>query len=154
MLLCCSSPGEICCYLYLRICAVSTVRFSKTLLCYILPGEMCCCLYLRTCTVLSQLKLQSFPRAEGIAEWTPRCLHYSLYSWRKSEQVFPRDVFLRKRLIQIFFPFIQHPFFLSCKYQLPLFVKDISVTCNSCVTQCFFETILSLVFDSVFLTGC
>ena len=33
----------------------------------------------------------------------PKCQHYSLYSWRKSEQVLPRDVFLPKRLFQIFF---------------------------------------------------
>ena len=31
--------------------------------------------------------------AERIVEWTPVCLHYSLYSWRKSEQVFSRDIF-------------------------------------------------------------
>ena len=65
-LLCLTSPGEICCYLYLWICVVLTLTTKcprttlcnqcsrTTLLCCILLGEMWCCLYLRICAVLSE----------------------------------------------------------------------------------------------------
>ena len=76
----------------MNLCYINS-RFSRTLLCCILPSEMCCCLYLITCAASSQLNLLFYTSAERIAKWTPMCLHYSLYYWRKDEQVFPRDIF-------------------------------------------------------------
>ena len=57
---------------------------------------------------------------------------------------FPKRWFSPKRLFQIFFPFIQHSFFLVVSTST-LFVVDISVPCNSSVTQCFIETICIIV---------
>ena len=84
-----------------------------------------------------QLNLLSQTNAERIAEWNPTCLHYSLCSWRKSERVFPRDVFrLRDSSKSFFFRSYNTPF-LSCKNQLLLFVEDISVPRNSWETKRF-----------------
>ena len=135
---CCIIPSEICCYQHLWICAVLTLSTgcSRTTLCYqsswttlilcILPGEMCCCLYRRIWAVSYPLNLLFFTSAERIAEWTFTCsrttllccilpggrgLHYSLYSWRESEQVFPRDIF-RLRDSSKLFSLHTTPFFV------------------------------------------
>ena len=47
------------------------------------------------------LNLLSYTSAERIAECTPMYLHYSLYSWRKSEQVF-QDVFRQETFPNLF----------------------------------------------------
>ena len=64
-----------------------------------------------------QLNLLSYTSDERIADGTSMCLHYSLYSWRRSEQVFPRDFFSPKRLFQFFFSIHTTHLFLGCKYQ-------------------------------------
>ena len=82
--LCCIFPGEKGGYLYLLTCGVSTLG-----------------------TMVSIWILLSYTSAKR----TPMYLHYSLYSWRKSEQVFPRDIFRHVTLPNFFFYSFNTPFF-------------------------------------------
>ena len=93
--------------------------------------------------------LLSYTSAERITEWIPMCQHYSLYSRRKCEQVFPRDIFHLRDFSKSFFPFIQPPF-LSCKYQ-PLFsLKTYQILVINEWPSVFSKQFVSLLLDSVF----
>ena len=76
-------------------------------------GEMCCCLYQRICalTMRCPFKFDVLYKYWKSYWMNPMCLLYSLYSWRKSEQVFPRDVYRLRDSFKSFFPFIQHLLF-------------------------------------------
>ena len=108
----------MCCYLYLWICAVLTYPQG-------VPERYCCAVFLLTkCAVAYicefelfrlrtwHLNLLSNTIAERIDEWTAMCLHYSLYSWRKSEQVFPRDIFHLRDSSKSFFSIHKTSLFL------------------------------------------
>ena len=117
MLLCWASPGEICCYLYLWICTVFTLSTKcsrTTLLCCSLPGKMCCCLYLRIRYPIQVLK-------ELLNEYLCVCIIRCILD-RKVNR-FSQEMFLPKRLFQIFFPIHTTPLFLSCKNKLLCLLK-------------------------------
>ena len=132
------------------------VSIRTVLLCCILLREICYCLYLRICAVLNQTMRCTIKFADLYKGWkncwTPICLHYSLYSWWKSEQVFPKRYFLPKRLFQIFFSIHTIPLFLSCRYQHLLF-EVIQFLVMHEWPSVFSKQFVSLFLDSVFLTG-
>ena len=107
-----------------------------------------------------QSNLLSCTSVERIAEWTPMCLHYSLNSWRKSEQVFPRDNFRLRDSFKCFFHSYNTPF-LSCKYQhlglLMTYQFHLINEWSSFFLFCFFFVFsiqfVSLLLDSFFFTG-
>ena len=141
MLLCWTSPGEICCYCYLWICAVLTLttRCSRTtLLCCILSGEMYCCQYLRTCAVSTQTMRCTIEFAVLYQCWMNPHMSalFTVFLMEKWTGL-PKRYFVPKRLFQIFFLFIQHPF--CWVFRTSSFVEDISVPCNSWVTQYFLK---------------
>ena len=122
MLLCWTFPREICCCLYLWICAVLTLTCPTELPCCAVFLEKYAVAYIRE-FVLSwlspwgvQLNFLFLTRAERIDEWTPMCLHYSLDSWRKSEQVLPKDHFHLRDSSKSFSIHTIPPLFLSCEY--------------------------------------
>ena len=111
LLLCWNSPGEICYYLYLWICAVLTLTTwcsRTTLLCCILPGKTCCCLYQRICPVLTLTTRCPFEFAVLYKCWKNRWMNprvSALFTVFLTEKWtgFPKKCFSPERLFQIFF---------------------------------------------------
>ena len=139
LLLCWTSPREIWYCLYLWICAVLTLTMRY-------PTELSCCAvfslekyavaYIRE-FLLSwlrpwgiQLNLLSYTSDERIAEWTPRCLYYSLYFERKLNR-FSHKMFFAEETLPNHLFHLYNTSFLSCECQHLLFVEDISISCNS-----------------------
>ena len=116
------------------------VSIRTTLLCCILLREICCCLYQRICAVLTLTTRRSFEFAVMYKCWK-NCwmnLHvFALFAVFLTEKWtgFPKKCFLPKRLFQIFFQFIQHPFFWVVSTNTFVGWRH----CNSWVTQCFLQ---------------
>ena len=113
----------------------------------LLMSENLCCLDLNHDGVY--LNLLSYTSAERTAQWTPMCLHYSLYSWWKNEQVFQRDVFRLRDSSKSFF----HSYntsFLSCKYHLLCSLKTYQFLVIHEWSGVFSKQFVSLLLDRVF----
>ena len=119
LLRCWTSPGGICCYLYLWICAILTLSTrcsSNTLRYCILPGEMCCCLYLRICAVSTQTMKCTIEFAVLYKCWknywmNPHVSALFVIVLTEKWTGFSKKYFLRKRLFKIFFSIHTTPLF-------------------------------------------
>ena len=119
MLLCWTSPGEICCWLNLWICAGLTLTMRcprTTLLSCILLREICCCLYQRICAILTQTMRCTTEFAFLYKCWkncwiNPHVSALFTVFFREKWTGFPKKCFSPKRLFQIFFSIYTTPLF-------------------------------------------
>ena len=135
-----------------------TTKCSRTtLLSCILPCEMCCCLYLRICAVSTLSTRCPFEFAVLYKCWKICWMNpyvSALFAVHLTEKRtgFPKRYFSPKRLFYIFFTFIQQHF-LSCKYQFLCLLKTYQSLVIHEWPNVFSKRFVSLLFVSVFWTG-
>ena len=136
------------------------VSIRTTLLSCILLREICYCLYQRICALLTQTMRGTIEFAVLYKCWK-NCwmnLHLSaLFAVFLMEKWtgFPKRCFSPKKLCQIFFSIYATPyFFLSCKYQHLCLLKTYQFLVTHEWPSLFSKQFVSLLLDSVFLTGC
>ena len=147
LLLCWTSPGEICCYLCLWICTVSTLttKCPELPCCAVFFLEKYAVAYIKEFVLPRfipwgvQLNLLSYTNAEKIAECVCiiRCILDGKLN-RFSQEI----IFAKETLPNLFFFIHTTSLFWVVSTRTFLFVEDISVPYNSQVTQSYFRNSL------------